>query len=564
MTMKQISRRKFLENTIILGASSIALSACSSLGISIHDSAFDILIINGLVIDGTGKTAFHSDVGIKDGKIKAIGMLANAEAKKIIDAKGLIISPGFIDIHTHTDLGILRNPNGESKIRQGVTTEVSGNCGSSFAPLSPTEFEEKKIDFEKLGLELKNHSLGAMLESLDKWKFAVNQATLVGLGTIRENIIGMKDRPATLDEIKKMKYEIERAIDEGAVGAASGLEYTPGSFATTEELIEICKGLHGRANLYATHMRNEDNFVEEAVDEAIKIAAGSNARLEISHLKASGKSNWHKAEKLLLQMDEAIKSGLEVHADRYPYVAYHTGLANLFPLWARDGGSSEFIERMSDENNYEKMREYAEKKVANLDGGWRGVVISGLANKDLQHLKGLSIKEISEDQDKEPFDVAADLIKSANSSVMMVGFGMNEQEIETILSHPRVMIASDAGAHAPYPPMNNSIAHPRAYGTFPRAIAKYVKERKICSLEEMIRKMTSLPAEKFRFNDRGKIEVGKNADIVVFDYDKIKDKAEFTDSMKYAEGIIHVIVNGKATIENNKLTNELAGKIIRS
>lgn len=562
--MKQINRREFLENSFIIGAGSIAFSACSSLGISFRDYEFDILLMNGFVIDGSGKAEFRADVGIKDGKIKSIGILTNSNARKVIDVKGLKISPGFIDIHTHTDLGILRNPNGESKIRQGVTTEVSGNCGGSFAPMSKEEFDEQKINFEKLGLELKNPSLGSVLESLDKWKFAVNQATLVGLGTIRENIIGMKDRPATADEIKMMRYEIEKAIDEGAVGAASGLEYTPGSFASTEELIKVCKGLHGKANLYATHMRNEDNYVEEAVDEAIKIAKGSNARLEISHLKASGKSNWYKAENLLKQIDEAVKSGLEVHADRYPYVAYHTGLANLFPLWARDGGSEEFIKRLYNNENYEKMREYAEKKVSNLDGGWNGVVISGLANKELQHLKGLSIKEISEDQDKEPFDVAADLIKATKSSVMMVGFGMSEKEIETILSHPRVMIASDAGAHAPYPPMNNSIAHPRAYGTFPRAIAKYVKERKICSLEEMIRKMTSLPAEKFRFNDRGKIESGKNADIVVFDYDKIKDNAEFTDSMKYPSGIEHVIVNGKLTMENSEFTGELAGKILRN
>lgn len=562
--MKQISRRKFIENSLIIGASSFALSACSSLGISFREYEFDILLLNGFVIDGSGKAEFRADVGIKNGKIKAIGLLANSSAKKIIDVKGLKISPGFIDIHTHTDLGILRNPNGESKIRQGVTTEVSGNCGSSFGPMSDMEFGEQKKHFEKLGLVLKNTSLGSVLDSLENWKFAVNQATLVGLGTIRENIIGMKDRPASADEIRRMKYEIEKAIDEGAVGAASGLEYTPGSFASTDELIEVCKGLHGKTNLYATHMRNEDNYVEEAVEEAIKIAKSSNSRLEISHLKASGKSNWHKAENLLKLIDDAVKSGMEVHADRYPYVAYHTGLANLFPLWARDGGSEDFINRLKNSDDYEKMREFAEKKVSNLDGGWNGVIISGLANKDLQYLKGWSIKEISEDQDKEPFDAAADLIKATGNSVMMVGFGMNENEIETILSHPRVMIASDAGAHAPYPPMNNSIAHPRAYGTFPRAIAKYVKERKICSLEEMIRKMTSLPAEKFKFDDRGKIDIGKAADIVVFDYDKIQDKAEFTDSMKYPDGINHVIVNGKLTIENSELTGELAGKILRS
>lgn len=562
--MKKINRRNFLETSVILSSSAFVFSACSSLGISFRSTDLDIMIINGVIIDGSGKNEFKDDVGIKNGKIAALGNLKNLTAEKIIDAKGMKITPGFIDIHTHTDLGVLRNTKGESKIRQGVTTEVSGNCGSSYGPVSQIDFEKeaKNLD-EKFGLVLKNPSLGGFLNMLEDWKFSVNQATLVGLGNIRENIIGMNDRPATIDEIKLMRYEIEKAIDDGAVGAASGLEYTPGSFASTEELIEVCKGLHGIGNLYTTHMRNEDNYVEEAVVEAINISRGANCRLELSHLKASGKSNWYKADKLLEQLDKAVESGMEVHADRYPYVAYHTGLANLFPLWARDGGSKDFIGRMNDQSNYDKMREYAEKKVGNLDGGWDGVVISGLAGDDLQHFKGQSIKSISENIDKEPFDVTAVLIKYSNNSVQMVGFGMNEKEIETILSHPRVMIASDAGAHAPYPPMNKSIAHPRAYGTFPRAIAKYVKERKICSLEEMVRKMTGLPAEKFRLKDRGLIQENKAADIVVFDYEKIKDKAEFTDSMQYPEGINFVIVNGKVVIENGEHTGELPGKIIR-
>lgn len=562
--MNNIGRRRFIENALIIASSPIIYSACSSLGISIKSNEFDILIVNGMIIDGSGKKEFKADIGIKNGRILAIGNLLNATAGRIINASGLKISPGFIDVHTHTDLGILSNPKGESKIRQGVTTEVNGNCGSSFGPVLQDEFlEKKKLFWEKYGLKLKDSSLGGFLDSLSNWKFSVNQATLVGLGKIRENIIGMNDRAATLDEIKKMRYEVGKALDEGAIGAASGLEYTPGSFASTDELIEVCKGLHGEKNLYATHMRNEDNFVEEAVDEAIKIAFRADCRLELSHLKASGKSNWHKASSLLDKMNNAVESGLEVHADRYPYIAYHTGLANLFPLWAREGGNKEFIERLNNENDYERMKEYAEKKVANLDGGWDGVIISGLAGDDLQYLKGNSIKSISEDQDKEPFYVAADLIKATNNSVMMVGFGMTEKELETILSHPRVMIASDASAHAPYPPMNNSIAHPRAYGTFPRAIAKYAKEKKICSLEEMIRKMTSLPAEKFHLHDRGIIEKDKVADIVVFDFNRIKDKAEFTDSMQYPEGINFVIVNGKVVIENGNHTGELPGKIIR-
>jgi N-acyl-D-amino-acid deacylase len=362
--------------------------------------------------------------------------------------------------------------------------------------------------------------------------------------------------------MKRMKYEVEKAINEGAIGVATGLEYTPGSFASTEELIEICKVVPSKAKLYATHMRNEDNFGEEAVEEAIRIADESGCRLQLSHLKASGKSNWHKAESLLKLMDNAVEAGLEVHADRYTYVAYHTGLANMFPLWARDGGNDKFVERMQDDSLLADMKKYADKKASNLDGDWNGVVVSGIRNEDYEQYKGMSIQSISEKFGKEPFETAVELLVNSEGSVSMVGFGMSEKSTEKILAHPRVMIASDASAHAPYPPMNNSIAHPRAYGTFPRAIAKYVKERKICSLEEMIRKMTSLPADKLHFNDRGRIAVGKKADITIFNYDTIKDTAVFTNSHQYPEGIPYVIVNGKVVVDKGEHTGAMPGVFI--
>lgn len=562
--MKKINRRKFLHGSAVIGASTLLVGGMFKPRIFITNE-FDIIIINGKIIDGSGTAEFDGDVGIKNGIITAIGNLKNASADKIIDAKGLKVVPGFIDIHTHTDLGVLRNPKGESKIRQGVTLEVSGNCGDSFGPISENDFNETSNRLkEKYGVELKSNSLGSFLDMLEGWKFSVNQATLVGLGTIRKIHVGMDDREATPGELKKMQYEVERAINEGAVGIASGLEYTPGSFASTEELIELCKAMPDRVKLYATHMRNEDDYGEEAVDEAIKIAEESGSRLQMSHLKASGKSNWHKAESLLQRMDDAVAKGLEVHADRYPYVAYHTGLANLFPLWARDGGSKAFIKRFSNKDDRNRMREYANKKASNLDGDWDGVVISGIKNSEFEKYKGSSVKKIAEELNIDPFDAAIEMIAKSENSVSMVGFGMSEQSTEKILAHPRVMIASDAGAHAPYPPMNESIAHPRAYGTFPRAIAKYVREKNICSLEEMIKKMTSLPADKLLMPDRGRIEKGKIADVVLFDYDKIEDKATFIDSAQYPDGIPYVIVNGNIVIENGEHTGSVPGKVIRS
>ncbi len=563
--MKRISRRKFIQNSALAGASAIFMgTAIGASSIFTFKDDFDAIIMNGTIIDGTGGGKFKADVGIIGGNIKALGKLNNASAPVIIDASGLIISPGFIDIHTHTDLGILTNPKGESKIRQGVTTEIGGNCGDSFAPITEKDFRERIDKYkEKFGLTLKDRTFEAFLEMMRDWKFSVNQANMAGLGTIRETVVGMDDRPPTADEMKLLKYEVAAAINGGAVGISSGLEYTPGSFASTEELIEMCKSMpKGISKIYATHMRNEDNRVEEAVAEAIKIARKSGARLEISHLKASGKSNWHKAEALLEQLDKAVSEGLEVHADRYTYVAYQTGLANLFPLWARDGGNKEFIRRLRDKSFYKRIKDYSEKKASNLDGGWNGVVVTSLSAEKLQFAKGLSVEKIAEKLGSEPFDAAVELLIESNARVGMIGYGMKESSTEKILSHPRVMIASDATAHAPHPPMNKSIAHPRAYGTFPRAIAKYVKERNICPLEEMIKKMTSMPADKIGIKDRGRIAEGKKADITVFNYNTIKDEATFTNSAQYPKGIEYVLVNGNIVVNKGEHTGLLPGEVI--
>jgi len=282
----------------------------------------------------------------------------------------------------------------------------------------------------------------------------------------------------------------------------------------------------------------------------------------IAHLKVSGKSNWHKADRVLELIDKAAAEGLEVHADRYTYVAYHTNLSSLFPLWSREGGDIKFLDRLKDNSLKKDIKEYAEKKVSNLDGEWKGVLISSVGKKEYKFYQGKTIRQIAGEEGIDEFDAAVNVILQSENSVMMMGFGMEEKSTEEILAHSRVMIASDAGSHAPYPPMNRSIAHPRAYGTFPRAIAKYVRERKICSLEEMIKKMTSMPAEKLNLKDRGKINEGMNADLVVFDFNTIRDMATFTESHQYPEGIPYVIVNGKMVIDKGEHTGEMPGKVI--
>lgn len=562
--MKKISRRKFIHGSSLLGASLVLFKDANAGRIFLRSRGFDIIIKGGHVIDGSGKKEFLADVGIKDGKILEIGNLNSVNAEIIIDAKGLKVVPGFIDIHSHTDSDLILNPKAESKIRQGVTTEVTGQDGFSWGPLGSIELERTLTNFkEEYREELTWRTLGEFLDNFSSRKFSLNLASMVGLGTIREFVVGFDDRPANSNEMNLMKNEVLKAMNEGAVGISTGLEYTPGSFASTEELIELCKAAPISSRLYSTHMRNEDNTVLEAIDEAIRIAKESSSRLLISHLKVSGKSNWYKAEAVLEKIDNAIKDGLEVHADRYTYVAYHTELSALFPLWSREGGTEKFIERLNDKELLKKMREHSEKKVSNLDGGWDGVLISSVGKEEFKDYQGQTIERIADKSGRDYFETAVKIILDSENRAMMMGFGMEEGSTEKILAHPHVMISSDAGSHAPYPPMNKSIAHPRAYGTFPRAIAKYVRERNICSLEEMIKKMTSMPADKLGYKERGRLEIGKSADVVVFNYGTIQDKATFTEPHQYPDGIPYVIVNGELVINNSEHAGAMPGKVIK-
>ncbi len=563
--MKNISRRKFIYGSSLLGASMALFKDVKAGRIFLSSRGFDVVIRGGHIIDGSGKTEFIADVGIKDGKIVEIGNLNSVDAEIFIDARGLKVVPGFIDIHSHTDSDLILNPKAESKIRQGVTTEITGQDGFSWGPLGGPELERTLKNFkEEYGEEISWRTLGEFLDSFSSRKFSINIASMVGLGTIREYVVGFEDRTASLNEINLMKNEVLKAINEGAVGVSTGLEYTPGSFASTEELIELCKASPISSRLYSTHMRNEDNTILEAVDEAIRIARESSSGLLLSHLKVSGKSNWHKADAVLEKIDNAIREGLDVHADRYTYVAYHTGLDALFPLWAREGGTGKFIERLHDKELLKKMKEHSEKKVSNLDGNWDGVLISSVGKEEFNDYQGNTIKCIADESGRDYFETAVKIILDSDNRTMMMGFGMEENSTEKILAHPKVMIASDAGSHAPYPPMNKSIAHPRAYGTFPRAIARYVRERKICSLEEMIKKMTSMPADKLGFSDRGRLQEGRAADVVIFDYDTIQDKATFTEPHQYPYGIPYVIVNGELVINNGEHTGAMPGQVIKS
>jgi len=555
-----MKRREFMSKS---GKATAALSL-APLAFSCSSRKIDYLFTGGSVIDGTGKGALLADIAIKDDKIVGIGKFNLSDAVKIIDIQGKVITPGFIDIHTHTDTKLFVNPHAESKITQGVTTEMYGMDGDSVAPLNEEMRSEWEEDvFEKFGYKISWKNLPDFYAAISKNGHAVNFGTMIGQGTLRDYVIGKSDRPATEEDIQQMQQLLKTACDAGAWGISSGLEYTPGSFATTEEIARVASAIKGSNFPYTTHMRSEGDKLIEAIEEAIQISKGGGIPLHISHLKVEGKRNWHKADQVFETIAKAEKEGLRVTFDRYTYVAYNTGLANLFPLWAREGGTDKFLERLNDKKQLPEIEKYTRDKIVML-GSWDSCLISSIHSEENAGLQGKRLPEIAEIWNCDPFDAAVRLIKVEKNRVSMVGFGMSEENTEHILAHPNAVVASDGSALAIEGPLSEGNPHPRNFGTFPRAIAHYVNERKIVELPEMIHKMTLKPAEIAGFKNRGKIAEGYFADLVVFQPGSIKDQATFENPKQYCTGIDYVFVNGTPVISESKITSNLPGKILKS
>jgi N-acyl-D-aspartate/D-glutamate deacylase len=555
-----MKRRDFLKKT---GKVTSAL-AFSPILFGCTDRKIDYLFTNGFVIDGTGTKSIKTDVAVKGDKIVGIGKFENKDVLNVIDIKGKMITPGFIDIHSHTETKLLVNPFAESKITQGVTTEMYGMDGDSAAPLTDEMRENWNENIpQRYNFKVTWQSLPEFFDILKRNKHAVNFGTMIGQGSLRDYVIGETDRPATKDDIKKMQHLLEKAIDEGAWGISSGLEYTPGSFASTEEIIEVASVLKGTNYPYVTHMRSEGDKLIEAVEESIQIAKGAGIPLHISHLKVEGKRNWHKADLLFETIAKAEQEGLRITFDRYPYIAYNTGLSNLFPIWAREGGTDKFLERLNDKKQISEIKKYTKDKIAML-GSWDSCLISTIHSKENSKLQGKRLPEIADIWNCDPFDAAVRLINEERARVSMVGFGMSEENTKRILAHPNAVIASDGSALE----MNGSLAkgnpHPRNFGTFPRAIAHYVNKHKIVPLPEMIKKMTSKPAEIAGIKNRGKIAENYFADLVIYSPNNLQDLATFENPKQYCQGIHHLFVNGKPVIFDGKRKDNLPGVILKS
>ena len=529
----------------------------------------DIILKNGFVVDGAGNPKFRADVGVMDGKIVKIGGLRSSKADRIIDAKGLVVSPGFIDVHTHSDFELLANPRAESKIRQGVTTEVVGNCGMSAAPLRG-EYASKtaKSIRDKYGLTLDWSSFKEYFNRLEKQGVAVNIISLVGHGNIRECVMDLENRPPTKEEMKEMKALVAQAMEEGAFGLSTGLVYPPGRFADTIELIEFSKVVAKYGGIYASHIRGERETLIEATREAIEIGEKAGVPVEISHHPAKIGA-WGKSKETLKMIEAARARGVDVTCDLHTYSAGQTWLWALLPPWAQEGGPKKIIETLSDPEARDRIKQdMVEEKFPGP--GPCGLVKRGMWNKLMltyceknKDLIGKNFAEIAKIRGVDPFDAVFDILIEEETAGMIVGFYYGVEDIRRVLEHPASMIGSDGYALAPYGNLGKGKNHPRSYGTFPMVLARYVRERKVLTLEEAVRKMTSLPAQKLGLRDRGLLREGMWADIVMFDSNRVLDKATYDEPYQYPEGIENVLVDGQVVIEESVHTGTLSGKVLR-
>jgi len=502
--------------------------------------SYDLVIKSGFIVDGTGNPWFKADIGIKDKKISKIGSIDidKDKAEKLIDARNLIVCPGFIDIHTHCDRDIVNVPSADNYIYQGVTTVIGGNCGGHPFPLNE---HFKKI--KKRGI-------------------SVNFGSFVGHNTIRQEVMGFKMSNPTEEEMIKMKALIDQEMKAGALGFSTGLSYLPGTYSNTEEIVQLASVISGYGGIYASHIRDQGLRITEAIEEAISIGEKNDIPVQISHIKLADEAVWNQLEKITNPIEEARSRGVEVTVDQYPYTATSSGFDSSFPSWAFEGGKEKFLERLKDEKAYEEIKSYIiKRRLSSIRGINKLETIYIASSQRFPELEGKSLQEILVSKGKKPtVDNAADLVIDIekNGGASAVFFQMDEKDVENLMRIPYTMYASDGGIEV----VGRGVPHPRNYGTFPRIIARYVREKKILPLEEAVRKMTSMPAQTLRLKERGLIKEGMFADITIFDENEFEDKATLAEPHRFSLGLKYVIVNGELVVENGKQNSKHPGMII--
>jgi N-acyl-D-amino-acid deacylase len=551
----------------------LATLAAFFLVLSLPASAqqFDVLIRNGRVVDGTGNPWFYADVGVVRDRITFIGRApAEATAGRTIDARGLVVAPGFIDMLGWSETNVLIDRRAWSKITQGVTTEVTGE-GWSIAPIDDRLIEERRDFFERFKLNVDWRTLEQYFQRLEREPPTINLATFVGATQLRRLVVGDDDRDPTPQELERMQRLVDYAMRDGALGVSTSLIYAPAFYAKTEELIALARvaGQHG--GMYITHMRNEGDHIRSALEEAFRIGREAGVPVEIWHLKVAGRQNWGRMNEALALIERARAEGLEAGANMYPYPAGATSLGATIPPQFHDGGNEALLKRLADAEQRAAIRRALQAPGPHDFENWwqgtgtggEGILVVSVFSEERRHYQGKRISEIARLENKDPLETLMDLVVAERNRVGAVYFAMDEADVRRALAHPWVAIGTDHGAVAPDGPLSEARAHPRAWGSFPRILGRYVREERLLRLEDAIRKFTSLPAQRVKLRDRGLLRTGYFADITIFHPERVRDLATFEDPNRTSEGIEYVLVNGALTLENGKLTGAFAGRPLR-
>jgi N-acyl-D-amino-acid deacylase len=531
-------------------------------------SPFDVVITNGHIIDGTGSPWYSGDVGIRDGKIAAIGNLSDASRARTIDAHGMVVAPGFIDMLGQSELTILVDPRLPSKIYQGITTEITGEGGSA-APLNDAIIQADHTGYDHYHITPDWRTLRQYFARLEKQGMGINLASYVGATQVRRMVLGDDDKQPTPAQLEQMKELVRQAMRDGAVGISTSLEYAPAPYAKTEELIALAGEVSKFGGIYATHMRNESDAVLSAIDEALRIGREGRIPVEIWHIKVAGKENWGRMPEVVAKINAARAQGMDITADTYAYTAWFNSMSAFIPPWAHDGGDAKLIERLKDPATRARIRKELLTPSQDWDNEWQeipgpGAVLIGVVqNPKLLPLQGKRLSEVAKIWSKDPMDALFDLLIEDNAFTEVAVFGMSEPDVALVLQQPWVSIDNDSSGSSPEGILGQEHPHPRAYGTFPRILRKYVREEKKLTLEDAIRKFSALPAQRMRLTDRGVLKSGVWADVVIFDPATVRDVATFENPNQLSEGMEYVLVNGMPVINQGKMTGSLPGKVLR-
>jgi dihydroorotase/N-acyl-D-amino-acid deacylase len=532
------------------------------------DSPFDLVITNGHIVDGTGSPWYSGDIGIRDGRIAAIGNLSTAARKRTVDAKGKVVAPGFIDMLGQSETTILVDPRLPSKIYQGITTEITGEGGSA-APLNDAIIANDRPGYEHYKINPDWRTFRQYFSRLEKQGVGINLASYVGATQVRRMVLGDADVQPTPEQLEKMKALVRDAMRDGAVGVSTSLMYAPAPYAKTEEIIALASEASKFGGIYATHMRNESDSVLESIDEAVRIGREAHIPVEIWHFKVAGKANFGRMPELVARVNKARAEGVDVEADTYAYTAWFNSMSAFVPAWAHDGGDAKLIERLKDPATRARIRKDMETPSKDWDNEWdeisgpQDVMISVVQNPALKKFQGKRLTEVAKILNKDAMDTLFDLLIEDKAFTDCAVFGMSEPDVALALQQPWVSVDNDSSGTSPDGILGEEHPHPRAYGTFPRILRKYVREEKKLTLEEAIRKFSALPAQRMRLTDRGVLKQGMWADVVVFDPETVRDLATFDDPNRLSEGMEYVLINGVPVIENGKMTGALPGKVLR-